>query len=605
MATEIRVPTLGESVTTATVSRWIRQPGETVAADEPVAELETDKVSVEVTAPEAGTLGAHAVEEGSEVEVGALLATVEPSASGAVAPQARPAAGAPDTAATAPNRPATKEAPPPADVPPSSAAPAKPPPPAPTDAPAAPAAEIGETDYDLIVIGAGPGGYVCALRAAQLGMKVACVESRATLGGTCLNVGCIPSKALLQSSESFHEAASGFAEHGIMIDNIRLDLERMQKRKASVVEANVRGIEFLFKKNGVTWLKGLGRVTGANEVSVGDKSFSASTIVVATGSDSISLPGITIDEKRIVSSTGALELDSVPKHLVVIGGGVIGLEIGSVWRRLGAEVTVVEFLDRLVPGVDGEVARAFQRVLDKQGLKFRLGTKVTEAKAGESGVTLTMEPARGGEASTLEADIVLVAIGRRAVSDNLGLKEVGVDIDDRGRVVTDAHYQTSVPSIRAIGDVIAGPMLAHKAEEEGVAVAEILAGQAGHVNYEAIPAVIYTWPEVAFVGRIEEELKADGVEYAVGKFPFTANARARAMNATDGFVKILTDRKTDRLLGAHIIGPDAGTLIAELVTALEFGASAEDVARICHAHPTLSEAVKEAALAADGRALHI
>ncbi len=459
--------------------------------------------------------------------------------------------------------------------------------------------------FDLIVIGAGPGGYVCAIRAAQLGLKVACVEKRATLGGTCLNIGCIPSKALLQSSENFHEASAGFAEHGVMIDSVKLDLDRMHRRKAGVVEANVKGIEFLFKKNGVTWLKGFGKVTDPHTVEVEGKSFSARNIVIATGSDSIALPGIAIDEKRIVTSTGALELAEVPGHLVVIGGGAIGLELGSVWHRLGAKVTVIEYLDRIVPGIDAEIAKAFHRVLGKQGLQFRLGAKVTKAEASETAVTLAVEPARGGEAETIEADIVLVAVGRRAVSEHLGLREVGVELDERGRIATDAHYATSVPSIHAIGDVIAGPMLAHKAEEEGVALAEMLVGQAGHVNYDAIPAVVYTWPEVAAVGRIEEDLKAEGADYVVGKFPFTANARARAIGNTDGFVKILTDRKTDRILGAHILGPDAGTLIAELVAAMEFGASAEDVARICHAHPTLNEAVKEAALAADGRALHI
>ncbi len=586
MATEIRVPTLGESVTTATVSRWLKQAGDAVAADEAIAELETDKVSVEVTAPEAGVLGPLAAAEGEEVEVGALLSTVE---------------GATGAAATA--SPARSESA--AALPASTGSAAKPPPPAATEAPAAPAASVEQTDYDLIVIGAGPGGYVCAIRAAQLGLRTACVESRATLGGTCLNIGCIPSKALLQSSENFHEASAGFAEHGVMIESVKLDLDRMHRRKAGVVEANVKGIEFLFKKNGVTWLKGFGKLTGPNHVEVEGKSFSARNIVIATGSDSIALPGIAIDEKRIVTSTGALELAEVPRHLVVIGGGAIGLELGSVWHRLGAEVTVIEYLDRIVPGIDGEVAKAFQRVLGKQGLQFRLGSKVTAAEASETGVTLTVEPARGGKAETIEADIVLVAVGRRAVSERIGLQEVGVALDERGRVATDAHYATSVPSIFAIGDVIAGPMLAHKAEEEGVALAEMLVGQAGHVNYDAIPAVVYTWPEVAAVGRIEEDLKADGVDYVVGKFPFTANARARAIGNTDGFVKILTDRKTDRILGAHILGPDAGTLIAELVTAMEFGASAEDVARICHAHPTLNEAVKEAALAADGRALHI
>ncbi len=459
--------------------------------------------------------------------------------------------------------------------------------------------------FDVIVIGGGPGGYVCAIRAAQLGLRTACVEKRATLGGTCLNIGCIPSKALLQSSENFEEASHSFKDHGILIEGIRLDLARMQARKDEVVSANVKGVEFLFKKNKVTWLKGEGRVAAAGKVSVDGTEYAAKHIVIATGSEAMPLPGVEIDEKRIVTSTGALELDQVPKHLVVIGGGYIGLELGSVWKRLGADVTVVEFLDRLVPGMDMEVGKQFERTLGKQGLKFKLKTKVTGAKADDTGVDLTLESAAGGAPETLRADVVLVAIGRRAFTGSLGLVEAGVALDDRGRVVVDAHYATNVPSIYAIGDVIAGPMLAHKAEEEGVALAERLVGQAGHVNYGVIPGVVYTWPEVASIGVTEDQLKAEGADYRVGKFPFTANGRARAMGSTDGFVKILADRATDRILGAHIIGPDAGTLIAELATAMEFGASSEDVARICHAHPSLSEAVKEAALAVEGRALHI
>jgi dihydrolipoamide dehydrogenase len=460
-------------------------------------------------------------------------------------------------------------------------------------------------DFDVLVIGSGPGGYVCAIRAAQLGLKVACVEKRATLGGTCLNIGCIPSKALLQSSENFHAAQHQFADHGIGVGELKLDLARMMARKGEVVAANTKGVEFLFKKNKIAWLKGEARLLGAGRVAVGETEYTATNIVIASGSESTPLRGVEVDEKRIVTSTGGLELSEVPKHLVVIGGGVIGLEIGSVWRRLGAEVTVIEFLDRIVPTLDAEVAKAFERVLTKQGLKFRLSSKVTQAVVDEAGVSLTVEPAKGGAAETLHADVVLLAIGRRAFNAGLGVTEAGVALDDRGRIAVDKHFATNVPGIWAIGDVIAGPMLAHKAEDEGVAVAEIIAGQAGHVNYEAVPSVIYTWPEVASVGRSEEELKADGVAYTVGKFPFTANARARAMGDTDGFVKILADKTTDRLLGAHILGPDAGGLIAELATAIEFGASAEDVARICHAHPTLSEAVKEAALAADGRAIHI
>ena len=459
--------------------------------------------------------------------------------------------------------------------------------------------------FDVIVIGSGPGGYVCAIRAAQLGMQVACVESAATLGGTCLNIGCIPSKALLQSSENFHETMHSWKDHGIMVEGVRIDLARMQARKGEVVAANVKGVEFLFKKNKVAWIKGRGRIAGAGRVMVGETEYAARHVVIATGSESTPLPGVTVDERRIVTSTGALELDRVPKHLAVIGGGVIGLELGSVWRRLGAEVTVLEYLDRLIPGSDDEIAKAFQRILAKQGIKFRLATKVTGAVAAEAGVTITVEPVKGGAAETIAADVVLLAIGRRPYTQGLGLAEAGVAVNARGQVTTDAHYATNIPGIYAIGDVIAGPMLAHKAEDEGVALAEILAGQAGHVNYGVIPGVIYTWPEVASLGATEEQLKAAGTEYNVGKFPFTANGRARAMGDTDGFVKLLADKTSDRLLGAHIIGPDAGTLIAELATAMEFGASAEDVARICHAHPTLSEAVKEAALAVEGRALHI
>ena len=459
--------------------------------------------------------------------------------------------------------------------------------------------------FDLIIIGAGPGGYVCAIRAAQLGMKVACVEKRATLGGTCLNVGCIPSKALLQSSENYRAVLHDFAAHGVIAGEVRFDLPKMMGHKNEVVAANTKGVEFLFKKNKVTWLKGEASFKTADTITIGTEDYTAKHIVIATGSESVPLPGVIVDETRIVTSTGAIALERVPRHLVVIGGGYIGLELGSVWRRLGAEVTVVEFLDRLVPTMDGEIATAFQKILTKAGMKFRLGTKVTKAETSGEEIVLTLESAAGGAPETLTADVVLVAIGRRAHTENLGLEAIGVATDARGRIVTDAHFATSIPGIYAIGDVIAGPMLAHKAEEEGVALAEILAGQAGHVNYGAIPGVVYTWPEVASVGQTEEELKAAGIAYKIGKFPFMANGRARAMGDTDGFVKLLSDKTTDRLLGAHIIGPDAGTMIAELVMAIEFGASAEDVARTSHAHPTLNEAVKEAALAVDGRALHI
>jgi dihydrolipoamide dehydrogenase len=459
--------------------------------------------------------------------------------------------------------------------------------------------------FDVIIIGSGPGGYVCALRAAQLGMAVACVEKRETLGGTCLNIGCIPSKALLQSSENYWETTHAWKDHGIVVDGVKLDLARMQARKGEVVSANVKGVEFLFKKNQVTWLKGTGRIVAPGRVAVDGTEYAGKHLVIATGSDSMPLAGVAVDEKRIVTSTGALELEKVPGHLVVIGGGFIGLELGSVWRRLGAEVTVIEFLDRLIPGNDEEVAKQFQRILARQGIKFRMSSKVTSAVAGNDGVTLTVEPVKGGAPAEIKADIALLAVGRRAYTEGLGLSELGVATDERGRVITGKNFATNVPGIYAIGDVIAGPMLAHKAEDEGVALAEILAGQAGHVNYGAIPGVVYTWPEVAAVGKTEEDLKAAGVAYNVGKFPFTANGRARAMGSTDGFVKILADKATDRILGAHIIGPDAGTLIAEIVIAMEFGASAEDVARTCHAHPTLNEAVKEAALAVAGRALHI
>jgi len=464
--------------------------------------------------------------------------------------------------------------------------------------------------YDVVVIGGGPGGYVAAIRAAQLGMKVACVESRAALGGTCVNVGCIPSKALLQSSEKFAEAGHALAAHGVKIEGVALDLKTMQARKDKVVGENTRGVEFLFKKNKIGWLKGTGRIAAPDTVEVtlaagGTETVKAKSIVIATGSDIVRLPGIEIDEKRIVSSTGALMLTDVPKRFVVIGAGYIGLEMGSVWGRLGAEVTVVEFLDRITPGMDAEVARNLQRILQKQCFTFKLGTKVTAAKSAGKGVTLTLEPAAGGAKEELVADVVLVAVGRRPYTDKLGLEAVGVALDDKKGVKVDGQFRTNVASIYAIGDVIAGPMLAHKAEDEGVAVAEILAGQKPHIDYDAIPAVIYTAPEVASVGKTEEELKAAGVAYAVGKFPFTANGRARCNGETEGFVKILADAKTDRVLGVHIIGAEAGTMIAEAALALEFGASAEDIARTCHAHPTLPEAIKEAALAVAKRSIHI
>ncbi len=461
------------------------------------------------------------------------------------------------------------------------------------------------SQYDLVVIGGGPGGYVGAIKAAQLGLKVACVEKRGSLGGTCLNVGCIPSKALLQSSHLYEEIAHHAEEHGIKA-TAKLDLKAMIARKDKVVLDLTKGIEGLFKKNKVDYIVGHGTITGANEVTVNGKDkLSAKNIVIATGSDVMPLPGVDIDEKKIVSSTGALTLEKVPEHLVVIGGGVIGLEMGSVWRRLGAKVTVVEFLDRLCPGMDTEIAKQFQKVLAKQGMEFKLGTKVTGAKSDAKGVTLTMEPAAGGAAETVKADVVLVAIGRRPYTDQLGLESVGITLDKRGRIPVNGHLQTAVPSIYAIGDVIEGPMLAHKAEEEGVLVAEQLAGQKPHINYDCIPGVVYTNPEVATVGKTEEQLKEAGVAYKVGKFPFMANSRGRAVGQTEGLVKILADATTDRVLGVHIIGPEAGGLIHECVLAMEFGASSEDIARTCHAHPTLNEAVKEAALATFAKAIHI
>ena len=464
--------------------------------------------------------------------------------------------------------------------------------------------------YDLVVIGTGPGGYVCAIRAAQLGLRTAVVEKRATHGGTCLNIGCIPSKALLHASEAFEEASKHFGDLGIDVGTPKLDLKKMMSFKAEGVAGNTKGVEFLLKKNKVETFHGAGRIAGAGRVEVlsedgGNQMLETKNIVIATGSDVANLPGITVDEKVVVSSTGALELDRVPKKLLVIGAGVIGLELGSVWRRLGAEVTVVEYLDRILPGMDGEVGKQFQRILGKQGMEFKLSTKVTGVEVGKKGATVTVQPAAGGEAETLQADVVLVCIGRVPYTEGLGLENAGVQKDDKGRIHVDSHFATNVTGIYAIGDVIAGPMLAPKAEDEGVAVAEILAGQSGHVNYAVIPNVVYTFPEVASVGRTEEELKKDGIAYNAGKFPFTANGRAKANGTTDGFVKVLADAQSDRVLGVHIVGADAGNLIAEVAVAMEFGASSEDIARTCHAHPTLTEAVKEAALAVNKRAIHV
>ncbi len=465
-------------------------------------------------------------------------------------------------------------------------------------------------NYDVVIIGGGPGGYVAAIRAAQLGLKVACVEMRGSLGGTCLNVGCIPSKALLHASELFDEANGGLEKYGIKTGKVSVDLKKMMNHKDGVVTDLTNGIEFLFKKNKVDYVKGRGKVAGQGKVDVelndgGVQSINAKNIVIATGSDVANLPGIKIDEKMVVSSTGALSLPKVPKHLVVIGGGVIGLELGSVWKRLGAEVTVVEFMDRITPEMDGEVSKTFARILKKQGFKFKLKSKVTAVKTTKTGATVTIEPAAGGDAETVKADAVLVSVGRRPYTDGLGLDEAGVKMTDRGQVDINDHFETNVSGIYAIGDVVRGAMLAHKAEDEGIAVAEIIAGYAGHVNYDAIPGVIYTMPEVASVGKTEEQLKEEGIAYNVGKFPFTANSRAKANSQTDGFVKILSSQDTDKVVGAHIIGADAGNMIAEVTLAIEKGLTAEDIAYTCHAHPTEPEAVKEAAMAAGGSPIHM
>ncbi|WP_159586228.1 dihydrolipoyl dehydrogenase [Chelativorans xinjiangense] len=467
------------------------------------------------------------------------------------------------------------------------------------------------TTYDVVVIGTGPGGYVCAIKAAQLGLKTAVVEKRPNHGGTCVNVGCIPSKALLHATEMFAEAGHSFADLGIDVGKPKFDLKKMLAHKDKTVEQNVKGLDFLMKKNKIDVFRGTGRIAAAGKVVVAgedgkEETVETKNIVIATGSDVAGIPGVDVkfDEKVIVSSTGALELTKVPETMVVVGGGVIGLELGSVWARLGAKVTVVEYLDTLLAGMDGEVAKQFQRMLSKQGFTFHLGAKVTDVSKAGKGAKVTFEPTNGDASQTVEAAVVLVATGRRPFTDGLGLKEAGVEVDERGRVKTDGHLGTNVKGIYAIGDVIAGPMLAHKAEDEGVAVAEIIAGQAGHVNYDVIPGVVYTSPEIASVGKTEEELKKAGVEYNAGKFPFSANGRARSMLHTDGFVKILADKKTDRVLGAHIVGFGAGEMIHEAAVLMEFGGSSEDLARTCHAHPTMSEAVKEAALATFAKPIH-
>lgn len=465
--------------------------------------------------------------------------------------------------------------------------------------------------YDVVVIGSGPGGYVCAIKAAQLGLKVAVVEKRETFGGTCLNIGCIPSKALLHASEMLAEAEHSFDTLGIEVGKPKVNLKKMMAHKDTTVNANVGGVAFLFKKNKIDSFRGTGKILGQGLVGVTDadgktQEIETKNIVIATGSDIAGIPGVNvkIDEKLIVSSTGALSLEKVPERLVVVGGGVIGLELGSVWARLGAKITVVEYLDSILGGMDSEVSKQFQRMLGKQGFEFKLGAKVTAVEKGKKGAKVTFEPAKGGSAETIEADVVLISTGRRPYTDGLGLEEQDIAMD-RGRVKTDGHCRTNVPGIYAIGDVTVGPMLAHKAEDEGIAVAEMMAGQKGHVNYDVIPSVVYTSPEVASVGKTEEQLKAEGVAYKVGKFPFTANGRARAMLHTDGFVKMLADKETDRVLGVHILGFGAGEMIHEAAVLMEFGGSSEDLARTCHAHPTMSEAVREAALATFFKPIHI
>ncbi|MDF1767857.1 dihydrolipoyl dehydrogenase [Maricaulis sp.] len=457
--------------------------------------------------------------------------------------------------------------------------------------------------YDIVIIGGGPGGYNCAIRAGQLGLKVACVEMRGTLGGTCLNVGCIPSKALLHASELFDVARTGFAALGIKTGNVELDLDTMLGQKDEAVDGLTKGIEFLFKKNGVEYIRGRGRIAGQGKVEVESEGSSTTletrNIVIATGSEVTPLPGVEIDEKRVVSSTGALSLEAVPGKLVLIGAGVIGLELGSVWRRLGADVTVVEYLDRILPGMDSELAKTAQRTFAKQGMDFKLGTKVTGVDTSGETLAVTLEPAAGGETETIEADTVLVCIGRRPYTDGLGLETVGIETDQRGFIAHD-HYRTTAENVWVVGDCTHGPMLAHKAEDEGVACAERIAGKAGHVNYNVIPGVVYTAPEIASVGKTEDELKSEGRKYKKGKFPFQANSRARTNHATDGFVKILADAETDEILGAHMIGANVGEMIAEVCLAMEFRAASEDIARTCHPHPTLTEAVRQAAMGVEG-----
>ena len=463
-------------------------------------------------------------------------------------------------------------------------------------------------NFDLIVIGGGPGGYVCAIRAAQLGLKTACVESRGTLGGTCLNVGCIPSKSLLNLSENFHKVKKNFFNQGIEVSDVKLNIEKMMSNKNKSVQILTKGVEFLFKKNKVSYLRGKGVIFSPSNVVVYDQgkknTYNTKNIVIATGSSAVSLPGVKIDEKNIISSTGAISLSSVPKSLVVIGGGYIGLEMGSVWKRLGAEVTVIENLPFITPGMDREISNEFQKILTKQGLKFKLNSKVLSITDLGSEVKIEYQNNEKGNKDIILADKTLIAVGRKPYTEGLNLNKIGVKKDDLGRIEVNKKFQTNIKNIFAIGDVIDGPMLAHKAEEEGIAVAELIAGQSGHVNYDIIPGVVYTSPEVAYVGKTEEQLKKENIGYKIGKFPFMANSRAKAIDEPEGFVKILADQSTDKVLGVHIIGPHAGEMIAEMSVAMEFGASSEDIARTCHAHPTFSEAIKEAALSVDKRQIH-
>lgn len=568
MAVKIVVPVLGESITSAIVSKWLKQPGELVSADEALIELETDKVNVEVPAPISGIVGQHQVAVGDEVAVGALLVSIGEDVENKA------------NVNSAVKSPLVVEA-------------------------GQETAVTHEVEYDLIVIGTGPGGYVTAIRAAQLGMKVACVEKRKTLGGTCLNVGCIPSKALLYASEQYEAAHKHFADLGIMVKGVEIDLAKMQAHKDSVVSANVAGIEFLLKKNKIAWLKGTATITAPGHVNIDGKDYTTRSIVIATGSESVSLPGVEIDEEHVVTSTRALNLEKVPQHMVVIGGGVIGVELGSVWHRLGAKVTIVEYFDRLLPGFDKEVSLTFAKILEKQGFQLKFAHKVEKIEKKEKETQITISNVAGDHKEMLSADIVLVSVGRKPVTQGLGLEDLGIILDKKGCIQTNAQFQTNVSGIYAIGDVIAGPMLAHKAEEEGVAVAELLAGKKPHIDYGLIPGVVYTDPEIAMVGKTEEVLKADGTEYTVGKFPFSANGRARAMNQVEGFVKILADKRTNKVLGVHLIGPHCSEMVAEVVLAMDFGASAEDIALTCHAHPTLTESIKEAALETQKRSIHM